>query len=100
MSVTFHRLAAAEFVTARRWYAARSATAAARFVAEFNTAVGRVDLNSAIGSPWAGAVRWVKVRRYPYLLYYEEVSAGNVLVYAVANARRRPGYWVRRLTRP
>ncbi len=97
MPVTFHRLAAAEYVTARRWYAARNANAAGRFVAEFNAAVGRIDLRPAVGSPWAGAIRWVRVRRYPYLLYFEEVSPGNVFVYAVAHARRRQGYWVRRV---
>lgn len=100
MPVTFHRLAAAEFVAARRWYAARSPSIEVRFVAAVADAVQRIDTNPAGGSLWAGAVRWVRARRYPYTLYYEEVAPGNMLVYAVAHVRRLPGYWIRRTARP
>lgn len=100
MPVTFHRLAAAEFVATRRWYAVRSPAVEARFVAAVTDAVRRIDTNPAGGSLWAGAIRWVRVRRYPYTLYHEEVTPGNVLVYAVAHTRRQPGYWIRRTTRP
>lgn len=100
MPVTFHRLAAAEFVAARRWYAARSLSIEVRFVAAVTATVGRIDAHPAGGSLRAGAIRWARVRRYPYALYYEEVMPGNVLVYAVAHVRRRPGYWIRRTTHP
>jgi hypothetical protein len=100
MPVTFHRLAALEFVAARRWYAARSPMVEARFVAAVTAAVLRIDANPPGGSPWAGAIRWVRVRRYPYFLFFEEPSPSYVLVYAVAHTRRRPGYWVRRPRHP
>lgn len=100
MPVAFHRLAATEFVAARRWYAVRSAAVEVRFVAAVAAAVQRIDTNPAGGSLWAGAIRWVRVRRYPYTLFYEEMTPGDVLVYAVAYARRQPGYWIRRATRP
>jgi hypothetical protein len=40
--------------------------------------------------------RWVRTRRFPYILYYRLVDADEVLIVAVAHARRRPGYWLRR----
>ena len=99
MPVTFHPLAAAEFVAARRWYAIRSQSVEARFVAAVAAAVQRIDTCPAGGSPWSGAIRWVRVRRYQYTLYYEETTPGNVQVYAVAHVRRQPGYWIRRTAR-
>jgi plasmid stabilization system protein ParE len=100
MPVRFHRLAGREFVSVRRWYAGRSAAAEAGFVAAVGDAVRRVDQFPAAGSPSRGPYRWVKVQKYPYLLHYEEVATGVVIVYAVAHASRRPWYWARRPGRP
>ncbi len=100
MPVVFHRLATREYVTARRWYARRSPTAEARFVAAVQAAVRLIDANPSVGSPLRGPYRWVRVRRYPYLLHYEQAGPTTAQVYAVAHARRRPGYWLRRARRP
>jgi len=43
-----------------------------------------------------GPVRFIRLRRFPYLLYYERVEAAVVQVLAVAHGSRRPGYWRRR----
>ena len=43
---------------------------------------------------------WQRVRRFPFVIYFEPVAAGVVYVYAVAHARPRPGYWLRRVNRP
>ncbi len=37
-------------------------------------------------------LRKVKTRRFPYVLFYEELPS-VVLVVAVAHGRRKPGYW-------
>jgi plasmid stabilization system protein ParE len=100
MPVTFHRLAAEEFVTVRRWYARRSPATEARFVAAVELAVQSIEANPAAGTSYRGPYRWVRVRRFPYLIYYEAPDPTMVLVYAVAHARRRPGYWRRRVNRP
>ena len=71
-----------------------------RFVAAVRTAVERIDANPQIGSQLQGPFRWVRTRRYPYVLYYEVIAPDVVRVYAVAHARRRPGYWMRRVNRP
>ena len=100
VTVSFHRLAAAEYVAARRWYARRSLAAEARLVDAVRAAVQRIEANPGVGSPSVGACRWVKLRRFPYLLHYEQTGPTAVDVYAVAHASQRPGYWLRRVTRP
>ena len=37
--------------------------------------------------------RWVRVRRFPYVLIFRQRSRESVMVMAVANTSRRPGYW-------
>lgn len=83
------------------WYAARSATAAAGFVAEFQTAL------SEIGSRPEGFslleshegpedFRRYVMKRYPYHIVYECLD-DVILIVAVAHDRRRPGYWMGRI---
>ena len=45
---------------------------------------------------FVGRVGFIRLRRFPYLLYYERVEAAVVQVLAVAHGSRRPGYWRRR----
>jgi plasmid stabilization system protein ParE len=100
MAVIFHRLAIAEFVAARRWYAQRSSPAADRFVAAVDATVHVIDATPDLGALFLGRYRWVRTRRFPYLLYYAPTDATTVAVYAVAHASRRLGYWLRRVNRP
>jgi hypothetical protein len=48
------------------------------------------------GALFRGTFRWMRTRRFPYLLFYEVVDSSVIRVYAVAHARRRLGYWLRR----
>lgn len=100
VQVSFHRLAAAEYVAARRWYARRSQTAEVRFRNAVQRAIEQIENNPGVGSPSVGACRWVRVHKFPYLLHYEQTSATAAEVYAVAHTSRRPGYWRRRVNRP
>jgi plasmid stabilization system protein ParE len=99
-TVEFHRLAAAEFVAARRWYTRRSRTAEGRFVAAVRAAVARIEAHPAAGSPSIGPCRWVRAGRYPYLLHYRPLGPALYEVVAIAHTSRRPGYWLRRTRRP
>jgi hypothetical protein len=47
----------------------------------------------------AAEVRFVKLRNFPYVVFYA-VLDGEVLVVALAHTKRRPGYWRRRLAKP
>jgi len=65
-----------------------------------DAAVARIATSPHTGSPCFGAYYWVRLRRFPYLIYYRVVTDSLILVYAVAHARRRPGYWLGRVNRP
>ena len=94
--VDIHPLALQELRTAYRWYAERSSTAAHHFRLAVVDAVQRIMTAAEQGSPFRQRYRWMRVHRFPYLVYYEMRDPQPVLIYAVAHARRRPGYWLPR----
>jgi plasmid stabilization system protein ParE len=97
--VRFHRLAAQEYRLAFAWYTARSAWAARRFREELKRIIQQIAQNPDQGTTYRGPYRWMRLRRFPYLVYYAPLDPTEVMVYALAHSRRRPGYWLRR-TRP
>ena len=100
MAIEIHRLAAKDFVSARREYARQDPQVEARFVAAVREAITRAEANPRLGSPAHGTYYWVRTRRFPYILYYEFIPPDLVRFFAVAHTRRRPGYWLRRTRRP
>jgi plasmid stabilization system protein ParE len=94
--VHFHRLALREYQVAQQWYARRSAQALQRFQEAVERAVERIALAPDRWPTFGRHHRWVRAGRYPYLLYYRILGPDRVLVVAVAHARRRLGYWLRR----
>jgi plasmid stabilization system protein ParE len=95
-AVVFHPLAEREARAAYRWYARRSRRAALRFQQNVSTTVQRIASAPEQGASFRHIYRWMKVPRFPYLIYYEIRDPQSVLVYAIAHGRRRPGYWLRR----
>jgi putative addiction module component (TIGR02574 family) len=91
--VLFHRLAAREYKLARSWYAEKSDATAQRFVNEIDRCVQRIAADPECGVRYGSVFRWVRCRRYPYLLYYRMLTPETAYVVAVAHARRRQGYW-------
>jgi hypothetical protein len=98
MEVRFHRLAAREYEKARTWYEGRSAGLGAEFADETDRAIARIARYPNRWPVYFKRFRRVRLRRFPYSLYYHMVDSSRVLVVAVAHARRRPGYWRRRLS--
>jgi plasmid stabilization system protein ParE len=94
--VTFHRLAAREYRSARDWYSQRSAAVAERFRIAVDRAVQRINAGADALPRLVGAYRYVRVGRYPYVLVFRHLDANAVMVVAVAHTSRRPGYWRRR----
>jgi plasmid stabilization system protein ParE len=95
MIVRFHPAADAEAEAAQAWYEQRSALAASAFLLELSVAVDR-----AVEAPYrypAGlaGIRRVLFDRFPFQLVYR-VRLDEVIIIAVAHARRRPGYWLGR----
>lgn len=95
-TVIFHRLAAREYREARNWYAARSKTVAERFRLAVGNAVDRIAVEEDALPILSGQYRWVRVRRFPYILIFRYRSVNELMIVAVAHTSRRPGYWRRR----
>jgi plasmid stabilization system protein ParE len=94
--VEFHPQAEREIASAERWYHRRSPSVAQRLLQAFDEAVQRITTAAEQGSPYQQNYRWMRVKRFPYVIYYEVRDPHPVYVYAVAHTRRRPGYWRRR----
>lgn len=96
-SVVFDMSASREFLKARRWYAARAGEAiAAGFADEVDRVIVRIAESPTTGTDFRTRYRWVRLKRFPYLIYYRVVNADTLVVLAVAHKRRRSGYWLRR----
>jgi plasmid stabilization system protein ParE len=99
-TVRFHRLALDDFRKAIHWYRKESAYAATGFAPAVFEAADRIAL-AAESYPLAAVdVRWVRVKGYPYVLYYMILDDLHCRVISVAHVRRRPRFWVRRLKSP
>ncbi len=70
-----------------------------RFVDALRAAVIRIETAPHLGSSIRGSYRWVRTRRFPYVLDDRILSPGVEMVYSVAHKRRRPSYWMRRVRR-
>jgi plasmid stabilization system protein ParE len=81
-----------EAEAAARWYAERSATAAAAFSEELDAAESAI---AQLPEAWPrfdhGTHRYL-LRRFPFSIVYR-VEPRRILIVAVAHASRRPGYW-------
>ena len=96
IAVKFHRLAAQELRDADSWYQKREAAIAGRFLNAVDAAAIRIGEDPDSLPIERRHFRAISVRRFPYRLIFERLSADQVLVVAVAHTSRRPGYWIRR----
>jgi toxin ParE1/3/4 len=93
--------ASTEMVEAAAWYDARVARLGERFLLEAEAAFARIDEKPLTGPSWKHrrlpeGVRRMFVRSFPYSAVC--IVEPRVIVVALAHARRRPGYWVKRLS--
>jgi len=95
-AVEFDPRADRELDAAKRWYRRHGLAPAHRFLLAVDQILQRIATGAEQGSPYQQRFRWMQVKRFPYLFYYEIRDPLPVLIYAVAHARRRPGYWKRR----
>ncbi len=91
----------AEMAEAARWYETHRANLGIEFLEAIDTAVVRIAENPRIGSLVPGvadqAIRRIPVRRFPYHVVYMELL-DRLQILAIAHDRRKPGYWVGRLS--
>jgi plasmid stabilization system protein ParE len=99
-TVVFHRLAARELRDACRWYERRGTGLGRLLAVEVDQAADRIAADPERWQSFRSHYRWLRLKRFPYVLYYWVMDPTRVLVLAVAHGRRRPGYWIHRVTRP
>jgi toxin ParE1/3/4 len=92
----FHDKASTEFDEAAAWYERQRAGLGRQFEAAVEQAIRRICENPLVGACYRTTkVRYVLVRRFPYVVYCFERS-DVIQITAVAHGRRRPGYWRQR----
>jgi plasmid stabilization system protein ParE len=94
--VVYHRLAANELIEAAVFYEQRRPWLGDFFLAAVDATRDRIRENPARGRPESSDLRSLRVRRFPYRLFYDE-QPNRLWIVAVAHLGRRPGYWVRRI---
>jgi plasmid stabilization system protein ParE len=68
--VDFHPLAQRELQVAYRWYFKRSPGAAERFRLAVGHVIELIGAAAELGSPFRNHYRWMRARRFPFLIYY------------------------------
>ncbi|MGD9892864.1 MAG: type II toxin-antitoxin system RelE/ParE family toxin [Dehalococcoidia bacterium] len=91
--VEFHPDAEVELERAAIFYEAQVAGLGTDFVLEVERAVKRAIAHPLAGTPLGGQRRRFYLRRFPYAVVYRALPGGRIRVLAVADLRRRPGYW-------
>ncbi len=90
-----------EITAAYHWYEAKEPGLGQALINAAREGLERIERFPASGGPVPGVpdrlhVRRVPVRRFPYGIVYVELT-DEITVFAFAHAKRRPGYWRRRL---
>ena len=92
MRVLFHPAAEAEFGHAVDYYDRCRPGLGLELTEEVYAAVARIIRYPEAWSPLSKNTRRCLVHRFPYGIVYQ-VKSDIVRIIAVANLRRRPGYW-------
>jgi len=94
--VEVHSAAEAESDEAFERYWSESQSAAFGFEDELTLAFRKLRSNPGIGVPFLRGTRRIVLHRYPFSVVYRE-RLHDIQIVAIAHAKRRPGYWTKRL---
>jgi plasmid stabilization system protein ParE len=95
--VTFHEGAESELIEAARYYEARTPDLGLAFLLDVEDAVEQILANPGAFQLVGTEVRHKLLRRFPYSVMYV-IEPDRIRVVAIAHQRRRPSYWLHRLT--
>jgi len=85
-----------EMNEAARYYESHASGLGIDYLSAVEQAVASISESPEMWPKLEGELRRRLVRRFPFgILYYVEISA--IIIVAVANLRRRPGYWKGRI---
>jgi plasmid stabilization system protein ParE len=88
----FRRTARDDVREARRWYEAQRAGLGAAFVESLEVCVAQIERSPELWPRVDGETRRGRLRRFPYVLYYE-LHRDDILILAVWHGRRDPRGW-------
>src|SRR5262245_39922300 len=95
--IRFVEAAKREYLKVCRWYESHAnESVASAFVDELDHVLSRITDDLTAGTEFRIRYRWIRLRKFPYLVYFRYINKDCALVLAVAHKRRRPGYWLRR----
>jgi hypothetical protein len=93
--IDFHPAAREEARDAAARYEGLRAGLGRDFRADLRAALARIRKNPQLYSAEAGSIRLCPLHRFPYSVFYEELT-DRIWVAAIGHHSRRPGYWARR----
>lgn len=98
MSFAYHPRALAELEHETSWYEHRQSGLGRELAAVVDDAVRRIVLTPALFPIVPGRPRFHRVilHKFPFSLVYM-LRDGNVVIVALAHAKKQPGYWARRI---
>ena len=88
----FHGEARLEFLDAVAYYEAIEAGLGKRFQQSVEAAVALAISLPLAGSPYKHGTRRVYPKKFPFAIVYM-VGENEIVIFAVAHFRRKPGYW-------
>jgi len=88
----FLPLAEEEMIEASEFYEARSEGLGVEFLDDVQRIIDLVREYPRIGQSVGGGFRRGVLRRFPFSIIYSE-ERNEIVIIAVAHAKRRPGYW-------
>ena len=95
MRIYFHKDAEAEFENAAEYYDGCRSGLGLDFAQEVYATIARVIQYPEAWSPMSRNTRRALVNRFPFGIIYQ-VKPEVLYIIAVADLRRRPGYWLDR----
>ena len=98
-TIEVHPRAQREADTATDYLRRKGMTPVGRFLKDLYGTLESIRLTPKMGTPYLQRFRLVKLERYNYIVYYEQVTEKDVYVFAIAHGSRKPGYWLRRTRR-
>jgi plasmid stabilization system protein ParE len=78
------------------WYWDRSRVAALDFSSELKSALSRLREAPSTYSPYLHGTRRILLNRFPFFVVFRE-RLRDIQIIAISHAKRRPGYWRKRL---
>lgn len=88
----FHGEARLEFLDAVAYYESIEAGLGKRFQQSVEAAVALAISLPLAGSPYKHGTRRVYPKKFPFAIVYM-VGENEIVIFAVAHFRRKPGYW-------